>query len=368
MILTGGRGGVRVGTTAVAVLTLTVGLAWIAPSPSLAGPLPSAEAHRPVPVTIGTVPPVPGFPMSLDGATRSTGPDGKVAFIAPGVGDQLAGRVGLLQGTVTVDGRQVRAKATSFYPSRTAPVVSVDLSYLVQFRLSGRDGAPVDPAGLGDIVVRSDTGQVIGVPADRPVWLLGSHVERVGADLRVRAVNWRVQRVDYSGTDVVNGSQQQFRPADNGVVGVELLFYRVRVHTRDAIFGFSHAGLLKLVYPNGSSHLFSLTAQGDATLPALPRGDYSATVLGDGPRVPEHLTVSRDQDVQLQTYSWWDLGTVLGAVLAVAGGLAWIGRARRRRAARGTSLGQPEAETVPLQPRGAGLGPAGTGLVRDSGP
>lgn len=359
MIASGTRWRTRVGTAAVAVLAMAAGLAWTAPPGSAAGRLQPAAAHRPIPVTIGTVPPVPGFPVSLDGTARSTGPDGKVAFTAAGIGDQLAGHVGLLQRTLTVDGRQVHATATSFYPSRTAPVVSVDLSYLVQFRLFGWNGAPVDPAGLGDIVVRSDTGQVVGVPAGRSVWLLGSHVDRVGTGLRVREVNWRVQRVMYSGADVVNGSQQQFRPADHQVVGVKLLFYRVRVHTRDAIFGFAQGGVLRLVYPNGSTHSFPLTAQGDATLPALPRGDYSATILGDGPRIPEHLNISRDEEVQLRTYSWWDLATVLGAALVAAGALAWVGRTRRRRPARR----RPVVAVVPVQPDGAGREPAGTGKV-----
>jgi hypothetical protein len=330
---------------AAALLTWTTSGSPHRPAP----PLQLDSASRQEPVSIGTVPPVPGFPVSLDGITRLTGPDGRARFTAAGIGNQLTGRVGLLAANVTLNGQQVQARATAFYPSRTSPDVALDLSYLVRFRYSGRDGVHVDPSALGTIVLKSDTGEVSDLSANQPHWLLGTRVTRVGSGLRVRELGWRVQEVDYAGSNLVNDSQQEFRPSEQQTVGVELLFYRIEVHAHDALFGFSRNGAVVFGYPDGSSHRFRLDSQGDATLPPLPRGTYTATVTGQGPKLPTSLTVSRDQEVQLPTYSWADVGTVLGGVLLVAVAVAWIGYARRRHrsSAAEPDLPRPDGAAVP---------------------
>jgi hypothetical protein len=154
-------------------------------------------------------------------------------------------------------------------------------------------------------------------------------VKRTGF-MEVKNLRWSVQQVTFAGSNVVNASQQEFFPAEQQDVDVGLLFFRLDLQVHDAMFGFSSGSAIDLVYPDGETRRFGLDDGGRLSVPELPRGDYTLTIVGPGPPMSRPLAVSRDQSVDLAFHSWLDVLTVLAAVLGLAGALALSGRIRRR--------------------------------------
>jgi hypothetical protein len=305
--------------------------------------LAAAPSGVTTPLVLGTVPAVAGFPVTVDGVTSITDDEGKAHFDAPVTDVPLSDRLTLTEATVPIGGQQVHVRADRVYPSSRQPLLAVDLSYLVRFQFTGIDGAPVDASSIEALTVKSETGEIVDLPPQHGAWLQGSRVIKRTDLMEVKNLRWSVQGVQFAGSNVVNASQQFFLPSEQQAVDVQLLFFGLDVHVHDAMFGFSYDGEIELVYPDGNSRRFGLDDVGRLTVPALPRGDYTLTILGPGPPMSRPLAVSRDQDVQLAFYSWLDILTVLGVVLGLAGLLAWAGRRRRRR----NSVGHPRHRMRP---------------------
>jgi hypothetical protein len=299
--------------------------------------LAAAPGARTAPITINTVPPVANFPVTLDAVTRFTDAAGDAHFEGQ-PGGLLADRISLTQATLTIGGQQVQAQATRFYQGAGKTRLAINLSYLVTFSFSqGSGGSPVNASFVESITMKSETGEILTLPAHGDAWLLGVRAVSRRAELLPKAVGWRVQNVQYAGTNVVNASQQRFSPAEQSNVDVKLLFYGLDVRARDAFFGFATGNAVDLVYPDGTSRRFSLDDAGRLHIPALPRGDYTLTAVGSGPKMSRPLGVSRDQVVDLAVYSWLDVLIVLAGALVLSGGLASWGRARRRRSRSSTT-------------------------------
>jgi hypothetical protein len=279
-------------------------------------------------VVISTAPAVAGYPVTVEGTTHLTDASGKVSFTTPLTSQALTDRASFGPTTLTIDGRQVKVSPIRLYRYPTGAQLALDLSYPVSFRFS--NVKDLNGAAIDNVAVRSSTGQVATLPPAQPSWLEGARAVPQDAGLEVRNVEWSVQRVTYGGSNVVNESQQRFTPASQGVVDVALLFYSVRFHVHDALFGTVDARSVDLTFPNGRTQRLPLDSQGSLALPLLPRGDYVLTAIGTGPSVQLPLTISRNQVVNVQFFSWLDVGTVVGAVLVLGALLAFAGRLRRR--------------------------------------
>jgi hypothetical protein len=279
-------------------------------------------------VVIRTVPPVPGLPVTVSGVTHLTDPTGTVVFESPTTSVQLSDRITLSEVSLPIAGKQVEVTPIRLYRFPSGAQIALDLSYPVHFSFANLTGLSGQP--IRTLTVRSMTGQTLDLAADRGSWLEGARAVPKDTGLDVKTVDWSVQRVTYGGSNVVNESQQRFSPSKQSDVVVTLLFYSFKLHVRDALFGFSRTGTVELAYPNGRAQRYVLDRGGRMSLPVVPRGDYVVTVVGAGPHLPQALTVSRDQDVELSFFSWLDIGTVTGVVLALAVLLALIGRVRRR--------------------------------------
>jgi hypothetical protein len=319
--------------TAARLLTLTL-LVWLATAVAGTAAVPAAAAPQrgAAAITIQTVPAVAGFPVVLDGVAAVTDGSGAAHFRAPPSG--MAERVALNEEVVPIGGREVKAKAAKIYHESddgTWAQLALDLLYRVHFNFSDRDGGPVDASVIDTITVKSVIGEVVDLPAHEDNWLQGNRVVPLQGLLQVKQVYWTVQKVEYSGSNVVNASQQRFQPDQQGDVTVKLLFYRVDVALQDAVLGFAQTGAIDLVYPDGRSRRFALDGDGRLTLPALPRGDYTITTTGSGPDMSRTLAVSRNQVVELNFYSWLDIGLVAALALVMAVGLPYLGWRRRRR-------------------------------------
>ena len=295
--------------------------------------LAAAPTAGTAPLVLTTVPAVAGFPVTLDGVTALTDAEGKAHFDAPVTDEALSDRITLTEAELPIGGRQVRVSAERVYPSVREPLLALDLSYLASFSFSGTDGSPVAASSIESFTVKCETGEVVDVTPGEDVWLQGSRVVKRTGFMEVKNLRWSVQQVTFAGSNVVNASQQEFFPAEHQGVDVALLFFRLDLQVHDAMFGFSSGSAIDLVYPDGETRRFGLDDGGRLSVPELPRGDYTLTIVGPGPPMSRPLAVSRDQSVDLAFHSWLDVLTVLTAVLGLAGALALSGRIRRRDAA-----------------------------------
>jgi hypothetical protein len=332
---------------------------------------PSTAHTHPVPIDITTVPAVPGFPVTLDGVTHRADARGRVHFDAAPNGRPLVDRVSLTSADLVVDGQRVEAKATRAYRFKGNAQLALDVSYLVGFTFKDSNGPPVDASSFTTITVRSGSGKVAVLPAHEQSWLLGQRAVPKAAGLVTKNVDWTVQRVESGGSNVVNQSQQHFRPGKQLTVPVEVLFFGLTVQVDDGLYGFSLSDKVTLTYPDGSTRTFPLDAHGSMTVPALPRGNYTVTPLGSGLKLTHPLGISRDQRIDVQFYSWPDVASVLGVVLAIAGALAWVGRRRRRPSTptEGAAGTTGTTDTSPVTPRsGSDDVPSGLAVATDRPP
>ena len=291
--------------------------------------LAAAQGDPAEPLTIRTVPPVAGFPVTLDGRVVLTDAAGQAHFPVTGEGD-LTARIALNEAVLPIGGQRVKVSVDRFYPSSTAPTLALNLSYLVSFRYTDLDGNPIDAAKVGTVSLKGVTGEVVELQADDSVWLHGRRVIKRAGGLEVKDLLWSVRGVEYTGTNVVNASQQRFLPATVQEVSLELRFFAVELRVQDAIYGFSTGRAVDMEFPDGTTHRYPLGSDGRVSLPPLARGDYTLSIVGAGPEMPRPVAVTRDLDLELDYYSWLDFCTVLGAAAGFAAALALIGRYRRR--------------------------------------
>jgi len=303
----------RFGALSLIMLGFLALLATPATAPGAAAQLRLAAA--PGPVTISTVPPVPDFPVTIDGVTSRTDGGGQAHFASVVSGPDLDSRIAGDPVRLLYAGREVEVRPGRLSGPRTDLQLTLDVSYPVSFTFSGADERQIDTSSIKTLTVESATGRSQELPANEVSWLLGSQ--------GIRNLRWSVQRVQYAGSNVVNASQQRFLPAEEPTVNVELLFFAVDLQVRDAMFGFSHTGAVDLVYPDGHARRFPLDDGGRLSLPALPRGDYTLTIVASGPLMSRPLAISRDQELDLMFHSWLDVLVVLGAALMLAVGLLW---------------------------------------------
>jgi hypothetical protein len=332
----------------------------------MAGSADAAPARTPLtPMTIGTMPPVAGFPVVLDGITTHTDAEGNARFAAVADERPLSTRVTLTDAVLTLDGRPVKASGNSVSDVRSRPLIRLDLSYQVDFRFTAVDSSPIDESAVDGITLRSTNGEVVDLRPDETPWLHGARAVQILGDTQVRDVGWSVQRVMYAGSNVVNAAQQAFLPADRQEVQLTLLSFGVDFQVTDAFFGFPQRGAIELRYPDSSSRRFPVDAAGDLHIPQLPRGEYTLTSIGPGPDMSRPLAISRAQRVDVAFYSWLDIGLVLGLLVTLAGGLAWWGRTRRRRAkAAVIDSAAPPVETAVDSDAPAVAGNPGAGSAR----
>jgi hypothetical protein len=319
-------GAVALAATALGtVLTTPPGAAGDAGTLRLA----AAPGEAPGPVSIATVPPVAGFAVTLDGVTKLTDDAGK-AVMETGSGPDLAERLSLPDSSTSmIGGQKVLVRPARVYVSDRSVQIAMDLDYFVQFHFQDTDGTQLDAAGIDTVVVKSETGEVVEVPAATGSWLRGNRVVGGSGAPRVRYLAWSVQEIEYAGSNLVNASQQRFVPAEQQDVTVDLLFFGMSVHMHDAFFGFPQTGAVELEYPDGSTRRFDLGDDGQLAIPALPRGAYELTPVGPGPRMSRPLAISRAQEVDLAFYSWLDILALLAVLAGLAGGLAYTGGIRR---------------------------------------
>lgn len=289
-----------------------------------------------------TVPPVPGVTFQIAGQQFVTGADGSAVVMVPQAGTY---DLQVITDTYHDPYRRVefsRWLSESFQPTRQlhmptkSPVVQVglDVYMLVGEKFAAPDGSPVDPKRITEFSIRSLQGDSFTFHDGQPRWIPASRVtRRRSGGLEPVDLLYTVTSVMVDGSNVVNKAQQQFFAKPNATWEISLLFYSMRVHASDALFGFPIGKELRLILPNSQVQMYPLDSSGTAEVHSLARGQYHFQIAGaPGFSALAPVTLSKDQDLNTKVISYLDMAAVLVAGLLIALGLLIYGRFSLNRA------------------------------------
>ncbi len=298
--------------------------------------VPSAAQARTEPYRVQTVPPVAGVEFHFQGKVVRTDSHGKVVLHPVGL------RTDQVKQHVTIADRRLSPNHIARFDRWFGRnIVTLNNFYRLSFTFHDLAGKPVDPDLVSSITLKSRTGVRTTLTKDKSVWLQGSRVVPFSGELVSKDIDFQVERAFVDGTNVVNRAQQRFRPRTTRDLSVQLLFYGLKIVTRDALFGFHVGEAVQLRYPSGRTITRELK-DGQVVLPSLPRGTYNLKVKASGVSFTRPVSVSRNQEVELKVISWLDMLLGVGAIVALAVGLAVARRpelARKLRLRRRATVG-----------------------------
>lgn len=289
----------------------------------------------PASLTVQTVPPLPNLPLlKVDGqGPLSTQADGTIRI--------LISRVGRYELEVALppadsdrqlafnrwgDGSR-RPSRTIRLPGTTNLAVGLDVSYRVAFSFVDSTGAAVDPTRIESLRVANSRGDLLQPRLFGSEWLIANQIIRREGGLTSVPIEYRIQEVGMRGTNVVNRGRLHFQPdGETATWVVPLLLYSLTVSGQDALFGFALGSSVQLAYPDGTAESVKLDEHASATISALPRGNYRASIENP-PGIPlsNPLVLARDQHVRVLVISYLDAAFVLGAGLSFSVTLVLLG-------------------------------------------
>jgi zinc-ribbon domain len=301
---------------------------------------------RPAIVTVITIPPVPGIPISFRNSKATTGPNGEATLSVPEVGpgdliphiEQVADpatRVSFMRW-----GTGCGTNETPYDESNKIDVegdltldnackLGLRTAYQASVKFVDENNNPIDLAAITRAKFTSSSGQELVLTdfSAKVWWEAGTAVSRTGG-LQASTTLWRLAEVTMAGTNVVNSGQQAFTPTRDGTWTISLLLYDLTVRTNDALTGGAVGGTAELVYPDNSSKIVPLDAHGTADFPGLPRGQYTVKLKIGGIAPPTPVALSRSQEATIRVISNVDIAAavILGVLVLI--GLLWIGRRR----------------------------------------
>jgi hypothetical protein len=281
--------------------------------------------------TIATIPPTPNVTIDYKGEEYVTNDAGRVFIRAP-------------RDLLSVDDRQVVKRNLTITEAEVEPGVRVRLArwydqenrvftaaldkfYRVQpsYSIQGR-GTPVDADEVTSMWLKSRHGIRTETKGDDVLWLHGSRVVPTLGELENKNIQWTVESAEIRGQNVVNRSQQTFVPAKDPEMNVQLLFYRLEVSARDALFKIPIGSAVFLRYPNGDVERHEFEGGAKITFDALPRGSYKLKVDGPGYSFERPVSVSRNQVAELDVVSYYDIALAVIVLVGIAVGLVFAGR------------------------------------------
>jgi hypothetical protein len=308
--------------------------------------VPDQQAVNPAVLEVQTVPPLPGvrFSIAPTGVATSS-PEAASSGRSFVSGDDGIGRIGIEQGTywlevlpwegseATIRAEFSRWSDDVFSPSREVKVKSdvqlqagFEVSYLVSLRFVDLAGRPLDWEDATSVTLTSSMGGHETFVNSEPKWLQGGRVVRRFAGLEETKLLYSVDGVTVGGSNVVNSKQQRFYPSESQEWGIRLSLYSARFTARDALFRFPIGSGIRLQYPDGHSERFGFESAGELTLESLPRGTYRVKVDGPGMSFSRPVTLSRDQELELEVISYLDVAVVFFLLASLGLGLLFIGR------------------------------------------
>ncbi len=267
-------------------------------------------------IEISTIPPLVGVVVQVDDQTSTTDDDGIARFRTDRRAN-LQQRITVVTADIDRDAEGYRADYARLYriDSRNY-ALAFDLHLPLTFSFSGSNGENIDAETIDALNLKNSLGGVVpDVPLDRPIWV---HAQRVVSTQRgpeLRDIEWSIESVLVSETNVVNRAQVRFLPSEGSHIAVPLLFFSATFRIADMFFNTPAGSSIELTYPDGMVLTHPLDDDGVLTIDSLPRGEYHAVVIGSGPKISRPVALSRNQDLELELLSWLDIALV---VLVVA--------------------------------------------------
>ena len=334
------------GRTALAVALS--GVVVIAPALAVAAPGPARAATAapwPVTLTIRTIPALPDVRFELDGVALTSGPDGMAAHTDQHNFSRHTLR--LLDRTIVRQDRQYRFarwagqrdpdqafRATvRGLPMRADYTITAAFSIWcpVTPRFTDQHGRVLDPAQIAQVTVRSDTGQPASLRPSGTTWLQCTRPVARGSTLRSQDVQYSVQSVMVSGTNVVHAGIERFWPTRTRAPTIVGYFHNLTITAHDALFGGGTGQEALVTLPDHTVVAEPFGPGYAATLSNLPQGSYQVRVKAGGAIVSaQTLRLSRDVTVDLTAVSPIDLVALGGGLFAAMVGLPLLSGSRRR--------------------------------------
>ena len=290
---------------------------------SLAAATEARASHQGTPhkLVVRTIPTFKGVPVKLNKKKKNTGRRG-LAILTHSSDKKLKKRLTVADAQPA---EHVRSRFARWYgdPNRqnvSKLTAALDVDYLVGFNFIDRDGEPIDAAEISRMVLRSSVGNILefeGEALQSQHWLHGTRVVSRREGPFAKEILYSVEQVIVNGSNVVNRAQQRFVPEEARDFAITLLYFTATFTATDALFGHTTGSGIRLERPDGVVEEHAFNDGGTLVLAGLPRGEYIVSVIGPGPAFERPVTVTRDQDVELDVLSWLDLG-ITALVLAIA--------------------------------------------------
>jgi hypothetical protein len=291
----------------------------------------------PLIITLHTVPAMPGITVALDGGR---------GFVSDAAGEAIiaVARAGFHTLAVRLPAHDQSSRISftrwsddSWKPSRIIRVVqdvsiSVGLrvAYLTPIRFVGLDGNLLDPTRVFDVVISGPSAEVIQLhyPYD-PIWLQTPVPAKHSGDsgLRITPAPYSLSFAKYDRLNVASTGQMRYSPTPGGSWSIPLLLFTLRMGARDAIFGTTLDGPIKLTGPTGRAQILTLDSQGRITL-VLGRGNYTAQVLSRGVTPIATIALSRSQEIIVPVITPVDLFVIGLTLIVIAATVFVAGRGR----------------------------------------
>ena len=286
-------------------------------------------------VTIRTVPSVAGVVFSLDGATITTGADGRAEAPVDDLND-VADRL-RLAAPDAAGGLQVSNVRVTKLPPRVVHqrrvLVAMDVRRPVAFRFVDLAGHPVPLSRITDLTLSAGAASVrlIGSELTVPAPLLTEQATKIGTDWQTRSITYTLRSVRIDGGQAVFNGRQRFTPSSSGTWRIALAVFTLTVTAHDAFFGSQLASHLEITRPDGSRLPLSLSASQARRTPSLVRGLYSVQIDSAVLAGRASVLVSRNEAIDLRVVTLWDAVAFIAVVLLIVVGAVLGGRRMSRR-------------------------------------
>jgi len=292
------------------VTCLIAGLAAAVAGPAAAAPVESRDPARaslqpwPITLTVRTVPALPGVEFTFDGVQLVTNQQGVTSFTQRH--DFSAHTLGLSHTEVAVSGRRYtflrwagqRDPNQAFRPTVHGLPMRADYTVTASFatacpvspRLVEENGTPLPAGEVSRITLLNSLGQNVNLSPTGRTWLpCGWPVYRDSL-LSSRSLQYSVQSVIVSGTNVVHGGVERFSPSQTSHLKITGFFYALTITAHDAVFGSGtnvvHGGVERFS-PSQTSHLkitgffYALTITAHDAVFGSSLGDYALLTMPD---------------------------------------------------------------------------------------
>jgi hypothetical protein len=284
-------------------------------------------------IGIDTIPKTPGVMFSLEGAIITTDAIGSGQGVVTDL-NNVADRIQLATptaGPATVSVLRV-VKQPAGAPGQRHLLVALAVRRTVQFGFVDASGQSVPASQVSEVKVTSGgtSANLTGPDIAKPVSLLAQTATEDGKVWQSRQLTYTVSTVRINGSNAVFAGRQAFNPNTAASWRISLAVFPIKIAVRDVLFGSRISSSAWVTRPDGSRYPVHLGAGAPTVLTSLVRGSYDvqvrAAVIGSHTR----LLVSRPDQVNLRVITRTDVLVMLFAVLALGGGVVWLGLHFRR--------------------------------------